>query len=366
MTTTPLVVPADRELLCLPSGVTYLTDPRSSEFFCLSGFFGLEQLGRWSDGPSASIAFRFPENLQKHVLLKIRAGAFAGRPSVPQQLVSVSVNGMLVAEWAIKDPTVRSRTVFLDRAVLASGKVTIHFAVPTCAAPRSLGMNNDSRLLGIFLSAISWQEVDQKPDADSLIWQLGRMVGSESRKSFDDKIESQFWKRFITGPKVLDIGFRGGDIFGVVPIMEGAIGVDLDFPGYNGRILPFGDDTQDAVYSSHCLEHIPDFIKAVQEWYRVTRIGGHIITVVPSMHLYERRRRPPSMRNSSHVRFYSPASLLAEFEQALVPNSYRVRHLAENDSGYSYESSPDVAPAGCYEIELVVEKIRNPTWTLQP
>ena len=51
-------------------------------------------------------------------------------------------------------------------------------------------------------------------------------------------------------------------------------------------------------------------------------------------------------------------------EEALVPNSYRVRHLADNGLGYAYDLSPDQHPAGCYEIELVVEKIEPPPWRL--
>jgi SAM-dependent methyltransferase len=202
----------------------------------------------------------------------------------------------------------------------------------------------------------------------SLVWQLGRFVGVESRKSFDDKIESGFWRQYVTGPRVLDIGFKGGGRYQgeVVPILEGAIGVDLDYPGYDGQTLPFESETQDAVYSSHCLEHIPNFIRAIQDWHRVTNVGGHIITVVPSMHLYERRARSPSKYNPSHMRFYSPGSLLVEFALALSPNSYRVRHLMENDAGYAYEAGPEQPPAGCYEIELVVQKIQSPSWQIEP
>ena len=92
--------------------------------------------------------------------------------------------------------------------------------------------------------------------------------------------------------------------------------------------------------------------------------GGHIITVVPSAQLYERKRRVPSYWNGDHRRTYSPASLLAEFEAALAPNSYRVRHLAENDAGYQYGLPPNMHPEGCHEIELVVEKIAMPLWRL--
>ncbi len=195
------------------------------------------------------------------------------------------------------------------------------------------------------------------------LWNIGREVGVEARKTYDEKVRSGFWSRFITGPAVLDIGFRGrvGETT-VVPIIEGAIGVDLDYPGYNGRTLPFEAESQDAVFSSHCLEHIPAHIIAIQEWHRVTKVGGHIIIAVPHAHLYERRHRPPSNHNRSHIRFYTPASLMAEIETALTPNTYRVRMLEENDSKYDYTQPHDKHPRGCYEILVVLQKIAPPAW----
>jgi hypothetical protein len=51
-------------------------------------------------------------------------------------------------------------------------------------------------------------------------------------------------------------------------------------------------------------------------------------------------------------------------EEALEANSFRVRHLKENDAGFDYSLSPDVHSQGCYEIELLLEKIQPPEWTL--
>lgn len=245
-----------------------------------------------------------------------------------------------------------------------SNEVMIDFFIPNCRQPAELGLNQDRRYLGIMIKRLWWEEIAEVPPKDAPVWQYGRPVGAEARKSFDQKIESGFWSKFVRGPAVLDIGFKGYGDGVVLPILDGAIGVDIDYPGYDGRTLPFATNSQDAVYSSHCLEHIPDYLKAIQEWHRVTKVGGHIITVVPSAQLYERRRRPPSRHNDTHIRFYTPASLLAEFEAALAPNTYRVRHLVENDRGYNYSSDPEEHPSGCYEIELVIEKIEGPTWTL--
>ena len=150
----------------------------------------------------------------------------------------------------------------------------------------------------------------------------------------------------------------------MVPIVPQATGVELDFPGYDGRTLPFAEESQDAVFASHCLEHIPDFRNALQDWFRVLRVGGFLVIMVPHQFLYEKKVAPPSQYNGDHRRFYTPASLMAEIEESLPPNSYRLRHLADNDLGYDYSIPPQHHPGGCYELEMVVEKIEAPDWPL--
>jgi SAM-dependent methyltransferase len=192
----------------------------------------------------------------------------------------------------------------------------------------------------------------------------GRPVGWESRKTYRSKIASGFFDRYLSGKAILEIGYKGG-LDGIVPIVPQAIGIDVDYSGYDGVNLPFPDQSQDAVYSSHCLEHITDYKRVLREWYRVLKLGGYLVIVVPHQYLFERRLKLPSLSNSDHKRFYTPASLLKEVEEAFEPNSYRVRHLVDNDLGFDY-SIPPWSPhvSGCYEIELVLEKTRPPYWTM--
>ena len=93
--------------------------------------------------------------------------------------------------------------------------------------------------------------------------------------------------------------------------------------------LPFAEDSVDAVYSSHMLEHVPDPFAVIRDWHRVVKTGGFIVCIVPHQFLYEKRAPLPSRWNGEHQRFYTPAALICEFEESLVPNSYRVRHLAD-------------------------------------
>jgi SAM-dependent methyltransferase len=124
--------------------------------------------------------------------------------------------------------------------------------------------------------------------------------------------------------------------------------------------LPFPDGSQDTVFSSHSYEHIGDYGVALREWYRVLRVGGFIVVFVPHKYLYERKSTPPSLFNPDHKRFYTAASLLREFEESLPANGFRIRHLAENDFGFDYSTPIGEHAHGCYEIELVVEKISRP------
>jgi SAM-dependent methyltransferase len=193
---------------------------------------------------------------------------------------------------------------------------------------------------------------------------LGRRIGRESAKTYAAKQYSGFFRTYLSGAHVLDIGYRGG--FGETePIVPQAVGVDFGYPGYDGIRLPFESGSQDAVYSSHCLEHMHNAHEAIPEWLRVLRTGGFMVITVPHQYLYERKANLPS-KHPGHIRFFTPSTLLALIESSLAPNTYRVRHLADNDLGYVYSLPTSTHPCGCYEIELVLEKIDPPTWSLEP
>jgi len=181
--------------------------------------------------------------------------------------------------------------------------------------------------------------------------------------------ESGFFEKYMKG-KGLDIGSKGYtgefDEVGSTPF-ENATGVDLDYPGYDGVALPFETDSQDFVYSSHMLEHVPteNLPNVLQEQHRVVKVGGYIIIAVPHQFLYERKALLPSIWNRDHKRFYTPANLMREIEFCLRPNNYRLRHLQDCDTEYNYDLGPnDGHPVGEYQIECVIQKIKPPNWSI--
>ena len=187
-------------------------------------------------------------------------------------------------------------------------------------------------------------------------------VGPEARKTHPKRFKTGFYERYMSGAG-LDIGYTGG-VEGVLPILPGAIGVGLGYPGYDGKTLPFNDNSQDYIFTSHVLEHMPDYRHTIGDWHRVVKSGGHIVIIVPHQYLYEKRSCPPSAWNRDHKRFYTPGSLLREIEESLRPNTYRIVHLRDNDDGYAYHIPPEVHSDGCYEIECVIRKIDGPPWIL--
>jgi len=190
------------------------------------------------------------------------------------------------------------------------------------------------------------------------------MPPGEAGRAYLHRLRSGFLDRYCRGETVLDVGFAGYDNPERRTSLPRAIGIDLDYPGYDGLRLPFDDGSVDTIFASHVLEHIPFEHAVIRDWFRVLRTGGFIVCMVPSQALYEKRRYLPSSFNADHKRMYTPASLLRSFEDSLIVNAYRVRHLAENDRDFDYTLGPDVHSTGAYEIELVIEKINPPVWSL--
>lgn len=193
------------------------------------------------------------------------------------------------------------------------------------------------------------------PAADASL----RRVGPETERSHARRVREGFLEHYLGGAHVLDIGYRGGRA-DAEPVTAAAIGVELDYPGYDGVHLPFADESQDAVFASHCLEHIPDVGPVLADWFRVLKIGGYLVIAVPHQELYERKAAPPSRFNGDHKRFYTPRSLLQEMEASLPFASWRLRIMRDIDDGFDYSIGRDQHPHGCYEIEMVIEKITTP------
>jgi SAM-dependent methyltransferase len=101
-----------------------------------------------------------------------------------------------------------------------------------------------------------------------------------------------FEERYLRG-RVIDIGC-GADL--IVPHAE-AFDLEHGDAQAVASLRPKG--AYDAVCSSHCLEHMRDVPKALQEWWALVRHGGYLVLVVPDEDLYEQGGWP-SLFNRDH------------------------------------------------------------------
>lgn len=112
------------------------------------------------------------------------------------------------------------------------------------------------------------------------------------------------------------------------------------------------------------LQDVADYRLVLQRWFGSVAVGGHLVVTVPHAFLHGRQLALPSPWRRAQRRLYTPASLLQEVEEALVPNSYRVRWLGDLDRGYDYGLPPEIEPVGDADLALVVERIAPPDWPI--
>lgn len=83
--------------------------------------------------------------------------------------------------------------------------------------------------------------------------------------------------------------------------LPGATPIDLAFPDeWDAFNLP--DKQVDYIYSSHCLEHIDDWIGALDYWHTKLKIGGVLFLYLP--HYDQTYWRP--WNNRKHIHVVSP------------------------------------------------------------
>lgn len=117
-----------------------------------------------------------------------------------------------------------------------------------------------------------------------------------------------------------------------------AIGVDKGIGAgicHSVETLPmFGDGALDYVFSSHCLEDLPDTKTILCEWWRVLKVGGYMVLYLPHKDLYPNIGQPGA--NPAHVHDFVPEDILQicrkNFACRLIRND---THAEENE--YSFE-----------------------------
>jgi hypothetical protein len=118
----------------------------------------------------------------------------------------------------------------------------------------------------------------------------------------------------------------------------------------------------DAVIIRHVLQRAPEYRQLLAAAFDRLAVGGFLIITVPHQYLFERKLQPPSRLRPTNLRFYSPASLMAEIEEAIDPFEYRVRLLADDDRGHDPSTPLHQPPLGAADLVLVIERVARPPW----
>jgi SAM-dependent methyltransferase len=159
-------------------------------------------------------------------------------------------------------------------------------------------------------------------------------MGRETSKCYEKRKARGDFKRFLFGEGI-DIGCGNDPLV----VLEGSVrGYDiLDGDALYMEEVP--DSRYDFVYSSHCLEHMPDVRLALRNWTRILKPGGIFYFVVPDFELYEKGQWP-SRYNPDHKASFSLATTTGRLNHYLIPDllTWMDRELAVTPLVFALEA----------------------------
>lgn len=182
-------------------------------------------------------------------------------------------------------------------------------------------------------------------------------MGSETKKALQRRALDPLWIRILSEPgRKLDIG-GGPDPLPGCENWDSSLGRD----GIKLDGVP--DGSIQLVYSSHCLEHLPDPVAALTRWWQVLRPGGWLWAEIPDAYLYEHGVFP-SRFNSDHKWMFSAYRAYPKVTQPekhiqvidlikFIPDCALWR-LNTIDRGYDY-GKPDTEDQTQFDVETAVE-----------
>lgn len=75
----------------------------------------------------------------------------------------------------------------------------------------------------------------------------------------------------------------------------------------------FANESMDFAYSSHTLEHLLDYKAALKEWWRVVRVGGHLVLYLPHKDFYPNIGEVGA--NSDHKHDFLPDDIIEAMKE---------------------------------------------------
>jgi hypothetical protein len=125
-----------------------------SEQYRVSGWSHTEAEFTWTEGRTAKLDLPIGSDTGPWSL-KVAIAGLIHPPDLPYQTVEVYANDKKVAEWQAGNTAELTALIPAD-ANQSGGKMMIEFRTPKAASPKSLGLNEDPRVLGV---CVLWLEL---------------------------------------------------------------------------------------------------------------------------------------------------------------------------------------------------------------
>ena len=173
-------------------------------------------------------------------------------------------------------------------------------------------------------------------------------------RAIDSLERNQILKKYATGSNVLEI--RTDKTPSSVSLIRNSVVVNVKLAEVKNHQLPVDDESQDLVLAMYVLEHARDFRATLTEWFRVVRVGGHLVIAVSHKEFQNRSVSLIVSRNNLPLKPYTSKMLLTELELSLDHTLYSLREFKEDDELYEYSLSPNQRARGIYDILMVLRK----------
>jgi len=118
-----------------------------SERYRVSGWSKTEGNFAWTEGNSARLALPIPADAGA-LTVQMSLRGLIQPPTLPSQPVEVYVNDQKVADWQVAETA--AFTVEIPAELTKGAELlNLEFRIPKATSPKALGMNADTRVLGI-------------------------------------------------------------------------------------------------------------------------------------------------------------------------------------------------------------------------
>ena len=94
----------------------------------------------------------------------------------------------------------------------------------------------------------------------------------------------------------------------------------------------FASESFDLCFSSHTLEHIEDYKKALREWWRLVKTGGYLVLYLPHKDFYPNIGEPNA--NQDHKHDFLPSDILEALKE--IATGFDLLENSERNSGEEY------------------------------